>query len=51
MKDKEIPKGRFISPKKRQKIIDDVRLILLYNTGISKNNKLVRQNTKSSNQI
>ena len=34
--DKEIPKERYISPEKRQKIIDDLRLIWKYNNGISK---------------
>ena len=39
--DKEIPKERYISPDKRQEIIDDLRLIQQCNNGISKNNKLV----------
>ena len=37
----EIPRERYVSPKKSQKIIDDLRLISEYNNGISKNNKLV----------
>ena len=45
--DKEIPKGRYISPEKRQKNIDELRLT--YNNIISKYNKLFRQSTKSSN--
>ena len=44
--DKEIPKQR--SSGERQKIIDDLRLIYYYNNGILKNNKLVRQYTKST---
>ena len=46
--DKEIPKQRYISSGERQKIIDDLRLILYYNNGILKNNKLLRQYTKST---
>ena len=47
----EIPKERYISPEERQRIIDKLRLIYKYNNGISKNNKLVRQYTKSTIQI
>ena len=47
--DKEILKERFISPEERQKIIDHLRLMQLYNNGISKNNEFFRQYTKSSN--
>ena len=32
--DREIPRERYISPEKIQKIIDDLRLIQLYNHGI-----------------
>ena len=46
--DKEIPKERYIFPKERQKIIDDLRLILQYNNGISKNNKSAVRYTKST---
>ena len=45
--DKEIPKERYISPEERQKIIDNLRSVII----ISKNNKLVRQCTKPTNQI
>ena len=45
--DKEIPKERYISPKERQKIIDNLRSVII----VSKNNKFVRQYTKSTNQI
>ena len=30
----EIPKGRYISPEERQKIIDDLKLISQYNNGM-----------------
>ena len=40
------PKKRYISPKERQQIIDELRLVLQYNNGISKINKLVRQGIK-----
>ena len=43
----EIPKKRYISPEKRQQITDDLSLVQQYNNGISKNNKFVRQNSKS----
>ena len=46
--DKEIPKERYISPDKRQEIIDDLRLIQQCNNGISKNNNLLHD---TSNQI
>ena len=45
---KQTPKERYISPEERQKIIDDMRLIYLYNNGILKGNKFVRQYTKST---
>ena len=47
--DKEIPKEIYISPEERQKIIDKWRLIQQYSNGISKNNKLFRQYTKTTN--
>ena len=46
--DREITKERYISPAKRQKTTDVVRLIQQYNNGISKNNKFVRQHTKTT---
>ena len=46
--DREIIKERYISPVKRQKTTDVVRLIQQYNNGISKNNKFVRQHTKTT---
>ena len=46
--DKEIPLKRYISPEKRQKIIDNVRLILKYKNGISNIDKFVRQYAKST---
>ena len=46
--DKEMPKGRYMSPDKRQDIIDDLRLKYQYNNEVSKNNKLVRKYTKST---
>ena len=46
--DKEMPKERYMSPEKRQDIIDDLRLKYQYNNGVSKNNKLVRKYTKST---
>ena len=45
--DKEIPKERYISPEERKKIIDNLRSLII----VSKNNKLVREYTKSTNQI
>ena len=36
--DNDIPQERYLSPEKRQEIIDDLRLIWYYN-GISINNK------------
>ena len=45
--DKETPKERYISPEERHEIINDLRLIQLYNNGIAKNNKFDRQYTKS----
>ena len=46
--DREITKERYISPVKRQKTTDVVRLIQQYNNGISKNNKFVRQHTETT---
>ena len=43
----EIPKERYISPEKRQQIIDVLRLVY-NNNGISKNNKFARQYVKST---
>ena len=40
------PKKRYISPEERQQIIDELRLVWLYNNGISKNSKFVRQHIK-----
>ena len=40
--DKEIPKERYKSPEKKQKIIDDLRLIQQHNNAISKNYKFVK---------
>ena len=37
--DKEIPKGRYISPEKWQEIFNDLRLRQWYNNTISENNK------------
>ena len=37
-----MPQERYISPERRPKIIDDLRLIWKHNDGISRNNKLVR---------
>ena len=37
--DKEIPKERYISPEKRQEIIDNLRLIKEYDNGISKSSR------------
>ena len=34
--DKEMPKERYISPEEIENIIDDLRLISLYNNGTSK---------------
>ena len=34
--DKEMPKERYISPEEIKNIIDDLRLISLYNNGTSK---------------
>ena len=45
----EIPKERYISPEKRQKIIDNFGTNIKFNNGISINNKLVRQYTISTN--
>ena len=36
--DWDIPKERYITQKKRQKIVDDLRFIKKYNNGISKHN-------------
>ena len=47
----EGPKERYISPEKRQQIIDELRLVQQYNIGISKNNKVGRQCTKSTIQV
>ena len=43
----EIPKERYISPNKRQGIIDELKLTL-YNNGIPKNSKSNRRHTKST---
>ena len=43
----EIPKERYISPKERQKIIDELKLTQ-YNNGIPKNSKSNRRHTKST---
>ena len=43
----EIPKERYIPPKERQKIIDELRLIL-FNNGISKNGKFDRRHIIST---
>ena len=47
--DKKIPKERYICPEERQKIIENLRLVLWYDIGISKNNTFPRQYTKSTN--
>ena len=47
----EIPKEKYISPEKRQQIIDGLRLVKQYNSGISKNNKFARQYTKATVQV
>ena len=39
---KEIPKERYISPKERQQIIHELRLIQEYNNGTPKNSKFDR---------
>ena len=44
--EKATPKERYISPEERQQIIDELRLVWLYNNGISKNSKFVRQHIK-----
>ena len=41
-------RGTYISPEKRQQIIDELRLLQQYNNGKSKNNKSVRKYTKST---
>ena len=52
MNETEIPKERYISPHKRQQIIDELRLIWYniimeyQNNNNNNNNKLARQNTK-----
>ena len=43
----EIPKERYISPKDRQKIINELKLTL-YNNGIPKNSKFNRRHIKST---
>ena len=43
----EIPKERYIPPKERQKIIDELRLTY-YNNGIQKNSKFDRRHIKST---
>ena len=40
--DKEISAERYIYPEERQKITDELRLILKYNNGIWKDNKFIR---------
>ena len=44
--EKATPKERYISPEERQQFIDELRLVWLYNNGISKNSKFVRQHIK-----
>ena len=46
-----MPKEKHISPEKRQQIINELRLVKQYNSGISKNNKFARQYTKSTVQV
>ena len=46
--DNEKPKEKYISPEKKQKIIDDLRSIQYCNNGISKNNRFFREYTKST---
>ena len=43
----EIQKERYIPPKERQKIIDELRLMQQYNKGIPKNSKFHRPNQPS----
>ena len=45
---KEIPKEIYVSPEKRQEVIDDLRIKWKYNNEISKNNKLNRKYAKLS---
>ena len=47
----EMPKEKHISPEKRQQIVNELRLVKQYNSGISKNNKFARQYTKSTVQV
>ena len=44
----EIPKEGYISSEKRVQIIDELELVQKNNNGISKNNKIVSQFTKST---
>ena len=44
----EVSKKVHISPEKRQRIIDKLRLVKQYDNGISKNSKFVRQHNKST---
>ena len=44
----EVSKKVHISPEKRQRIIDKLRLVKQYDHGISKNSKFVRQHNKST---
>ena len=46
--DKEIPKERYISPKERQKIIDNLIPIIIV-IGISKTNEIFRKYTGPTN--
>ena len=46
--DKEIAKERYISPKERQKIIDNLIPIIIV-IGISKTNKIFRKYTRPTN--
>ena len=47
--DKEIPNKKYVSPKERQKITDNLIFNIMYKNGISKNSKLVIQYTKPTN--
>ena len=40
--DRKIPKERYLFPEKRQKVIDNLRLIRLYNNGIWTNNRDIK---------
>ena len=47
--DKEISKERYVSPEKRQEIIDELRLEQ-YDNGISKNNKVSKNSQQNNSQ-